>query len=233
MLDFAVLSYGLKKRSSVSILCPSFIALISCSPLPTSSIWLSHDETAAVAEDLGVSTDEVTEMERRLTSRDAVFDPGPDESDDDRSFTPAAYLPSPNADPAQLMENEDWHDDATSRMADALADLDDRSRHILERRWLAEKKQTLTELAESGDGDVLEETLVVLRDLRDEAPSDIEDEWSTLVFALEGLVDAFEEAGTTPGEYDSTSPPEGVSDAEAQKLEAAAAELGGASGTRL
>jgi len=110
--------------------------------------WLSHDETEAVAEDLGVSATEVTEMERRLTSRDAVFDPGPDDSDDDRSFTPAAYLPSPDADPAQLMENEDWHDDATSRMTDALAELDDRSRHILETRWLAEKKQTLHELAE-------------------------------------------------------------------------------------
>jgi RNA polymerase sigma-32 factor len=110
--------------------------------------WLSQDETEAVAADLGVSPDEVTEMERRLTSRDAVFDPGPAESDDDRSFTPAAYLPSPNADPAMLMENEDWHDDATSRMTDALEVLDERSRHILETRWLAEKKQTLHELAE-------------------------------------------------------------------------------------
>jgi RNA polymerase sigma-32 factor len=110
--------------------------------------WLSQDETEAVAADLGVSTDEVTEMERRLTSRDAVFDPGPVDSDDDRSFTPAAYLPSPNADPAMLMENEDWHDDATSRMTDALEVLDERSRHILETRWLAEKKQTLHELAE-------------------------------------------------------------------------------------
>jgi RNA polymerase sigma-32 factor len=110
--------------------------------------WLSHDETEAVAQDLGVTAREVTEMERRLTSRDTVFDPGPDESDDDRAFTPAAYLPSPNSDPAQLMENEDWHDDATARMTEALAELDDRSRHILETRWLAEKKQTLHELAE-------------------------------------------------------------------------------------
>jgi RNA polymerase sigma-32 factor len=56
--------------------------------------WLSHAETQAVAEDLGVSPQEVTEMERRLSARDAIFDPAPD-ADDDHLFTPAAYLPSP------------------------------------------------------------------------------------------------------------------------------------------
>lgn len=111
--------------------------------------WLSQDETKAVAADLGVSTDEVTEMERRLTSRDAVFDPGPDVADDDHAaFTPAAYLPSPDSDPATLMEDVDWHEDATSRMSDALEHLDDRSRHILETRWLTDEKQTLHELAD-------------------------------------------------------------------------------------
>lgn len=110
--------------------------------------WLSQDETAAVANDLGVSTTEVTEMERRLSSRDAVFDPGPDASDDDPIFTPAAYLPSPDSDPAVMMEDLDWHDDATSRMTDALSGLDDRSRHILQSRWLSDEKQTLHELAD-------------------------------------------------------------------------------------
>ena len=90
---------------------------------------------------------------------------------------------------------------------------------------LAEKKQTLTELAESGDGDVIEETLVVLRDLRDGAPSDIEDEWSTLVFAYEALGDAFEAAGTSPAEYDPVSPPAGVTEEQAKRIEGAAAEL--------
>ncbi len=110
--------------------------------------WLSHAETQAVAKDLGVSPAEVTEMERRLSSRDAVFDPGPDPKDDDRSFTPAAYLPSPDADPAVLVEKVDWHDDATTRMREALTTLDDRSRYILETRWLAEEKQTLHQLAD-------------------------------------------------------------------------------------
>jgi RNA polymerase sigma-32 factor len=110
--------------------------------------WLSHDETQAVASDLGVSPAEVTEMERRLTARDAVFDPGPDPKDDDRAFTPAAYLPSPNADPAVLLEKVDWHDDATSRMREALTTIDDRSRDILQSRWLTDQKKTLHELAD-------------------------------------------------------------------------------------
>lgn len=109
--------------------------------------WLSHAETQAVAKDLGVTPKEVTEMERRLSARDAIFDPGPD-ADDEHSFTPAAYLPSPDADPASLVEKTDWHDDATSRMAEAMTTLDDRSRHILESRWLTEDKQTLHKLAD-------------------------------------------------------------------------------------
>jgi RNA polymerase sigma-32 factor len=109
--------------------------------------WLSHDETEAVAKDLGVSPREVTEMERRLSARDAIFDPPPD-ADDDHAFTAAAYLPSPEADPATLVEKADWTDDASERMAAALTTLDERSRDIVESRWLSDKKQTLHELAD-------------------------------------------------------------------------------------
>jgi RNA polymerase sigma-32 factor len=109
--------------------------------------WLSHEETKAVAKDLGVSPKEVNEMERRLSARDAIFDPAPDPRDDDRAFGPAAYLPSPNSDPAVQVENEDWHDDASTRMLAAVDTLDERSRRILETRWLAEEKLTLHELA--------------------------------------------------------------------------------------
>ena len=109
--------------------------------------WLTFDETRAVAEDLGVSPEEVTEMEKRLHARDAIFDPAPD-ADDERAFTPAAYLPSPDADPAKLIETADFNDDATERMAAAVRTLDDRSRHIIESRWLSENKLTLHELAD-------------------------------------------------------------------------------------
>jgi RNA polymerase sigma-32 factor len=109
--------------------------------------WLSHAETLAIAEDLGVTAKEVTEMEKRLSARDAIFDPAPG-ADDEHSFTPAAYLPTENADPAELVEKTDWHDDATSRMAEAMKDLDDRSQDILQSRWLTDNKMTLHQLAD-------------------------------------------------------------------------------------
>jgi RNA polymerase sigma-32 factor len=109
--------------------------------------WLTFDETQAVAADLGVSPEEVTEMEKRLHARDAIFDPAPD-ADDERSFTPAAYLPSPDSDPAKLVETADFNDDASARMAAAIRTLDDRSRHIIESRWLSDTKMTLHELAD-------------------------------------------------------------------------------------
>ena len=108
--------------------------------------WLSAAETRAIAEDLGVSAKEVTEMEKRLYSRDAIFDPVPD-ADDERTFTPAAYLPNPDADPAKQAETANWNENAIRRMTSALNILDDRSRRIIEERWLTEKKMTLHELA--------------------------------------------------------------------------------------
>ena len=109
--------------------------------------WLSADETRAVAEDLGVSEKEVTEMEKRLHSRDAIFDPAPD-ADDDSNFTPAAYLPSPDADPAKQVEAADFNEDASTRMASAMNILDERARRIIEARWLTDDKMTLHELAD-------------------------------------------------------------------------------------
>jgi len=109
--------------------------------------WLSHAETQAVAKDLGVSPKDVTEMERRLSARDAILDPAP-AADDEHSFTPAAYLPSPDANPATLVEKADWTDDATARMTAAMKDLDERSRDILQSRWLTDNKMTLHELAD-------------------------------------------------------------------------------------
>ena len=93
---------------------------------------------------------------------------------------------------------------------------------------LGEQRSTLSDLAvrsEEPGSDVLAETLTVWRDLRDRAPGDVSDEWSTLVFALEGLQEAFEAAGTSPGEYDPASPPPGLTEAEADRLQDAAADL--------
>ena len=109
--------------------------------------WLSKDETAAVAKDLGVSEREVTEMEQRLYSHDVSFDPTPNE-DEEKPYSPALYLPNPEADPAAQAEADDFDGQASDALVDALEELDERSREILESRWLAEKKATLHELAD-------------------------------------------------------------------------------------
>jgi RNA polymerase sigma-32 factor len=106
--------------------------------------WLSKAEAEAVAADLGVTTRDVAEMEKRLSGRDLSFDPYPE---DDEDFAPATYLPSPNSDPAQAVERDDADADAHDRLTGALAELDERSRDILARRWLADDKATLHELA--------------------------------------------------------------------------------------
>jgi RNA polymerase sigma-32 factor len=108
--------------------------------------WLSVEETAAVARDLGVTPAEVTEMEKRLAARDMSFDPAP-EAEDEELYSPAAYLPAPDADPAAQVEEAESADDSSMRLRGALSGLDERSRDIVERRWMAEDKATLHELA--------------------------------------------------------------------------------------
>jgi RNA polymerase sigma-32 factor len=108
--------------------------------------WLSKDETEAMARDLGVSAAEVTEMEQRLSARDLSFDPTPD-ADDEDSYGPSVYLPSPDADPAIQAENEQYQSKTTAGLAAAIAQLDVRSQGILKRRWMVEEKATLHELA--------------------------------------------------------------------------------------
>ena len=110
-----------------------------------SSGWLSQEETAAVAEDLGVAASEVTEMEKRLYSRDLSYDPIPTGSEDD--YSPQAFLPSADPDPAEAVEAEDWQTNQHDRLSQSLSDLDARSRDIVARRWLTDNKSTLHELA--------------------------------------------------------------------------------------
>ena len=110
--------------------------------------WLSADEAKAVAEDLGVEVKDVMEMEMRLTSRDATFDAPADDDEDSVAYSPSLYLESKGADPAELIENNDFEDDNNSRLAEAVNSLDDRSQSILQRRWLDDKKATLHQLAD-------------------------------------------------------------------------------------
>ena len=112
--------------------------------------WLSAEEAKAVAEDLGVAVKDVMEMEMRLTSRDATFD-APVDDEESTYYSPSLYLESKGADPAEQIENENYEGDNNFRLAEAVERLDERSRSILQRRWLSEKKSTLHELAAEYD----------------------------------------------------------------------------------
>jgi RNA polymerase sigma-32 factor len=109
--------------------------------------WLTPEETAAIAADLGVDAVEVQRMEGRLASRDVAFDLPSDADDDDAWQAPQNYLEDHSADPALAVESEDFRQDSEGRLHTALAELDERSRDIVARRWLAEQKATLHELA--------------------------------------------------------------------------------------
>jgi len=112
--------------------------------------WLSHEETQAVARDLKVTPAEVTEMEKRLSARDLSFDPVPDSGseDGDETYSPAAYLPAPDSDPALQIENAEWEDTTGDRLAQAMKTLDARAQDILVSRWTGDGKVTLHDLAE-------------------------------------------------------------------------------------
>lgn len=108
--------------------------------------WLSHNEVSAVAEDLGVATREVREMESRLYGKDLGFD-GAQDDDDETAYAPMHYLQDQRYDPATLLEKADWSQSSNQQLQEGLALLDERSRDILYQRWLGEEKATLHELA--------------------------------------------------------------------------------------
>ena len=110
------------------------------------SSTLQPAEVQSIATQLGVKPEEVVEMETRLTGRDIPLDAGSD--DEDERFAPIAYLPDPHAEPSELVEQAELADLQDSGLRDALASLDERSRAIVQRRWLAEgDSATLHELA--------------------------------------------------------------------------------------
>lgn len=110
--------------------------------------WFNQDEVNDVAETLGVKPETVLEMESRLSGSDVTFDPPTNDSDDEHHFTPAAYLTDDRADPARQLEHDDGQSQQLMLMTDSLKTLDDRSKNIIQRRWLNEDKATLHELAD-------------------------------------------------------------------------------------
>jgi len=109
--------------------------------------WFNNDEVNAVADDLGVKKTDVLEMEKRLSGLDIGFD-GPDDNDENIAPAPANYLEDSSHEPAHLLEQSNWAENQEKRLYSALSDLDERSRDILQQRWLADSKATLHQLAD-------------------------------------------------------------------------------------
>ncbi len=111
--------------------------------------WFTKEEVEEVAESLGVKPETVLEMEARLANHDLAYD-APDQDDGDHAAiaAPANFLQDVRMEPASQLEREDSANDQRQRLHAALADLDERSRIILQARWLGEKKSTLHELAD-------------------------------------------------------------------------------------
>ena len=110
--------------------------------------WFKHDEVVEVAETLGVTTENVLEMESRLNNHDMSFDASADEDDENAYQSPALTLASARPTPDLQLEQSDRSEYLHENLGVALDELDDRSREIVSRRWLADNKATLQELAD-------------------------------------------------------------------------------------
>ena len=108
--------------------------------------WFNQEEVNEVADKLGVKPETVLEMEARLNAHDVAFD-SPVDDDDDNHYAPSAYLTDMRADPASALEAEDWSQQHINVMNSSINQLDERSRDIIQRRWLQDDKATLHELA--------------------------------------------------------------------------------------
>ena len=109
--------------------------------------WFSREEVEGVARELGVKPETVLLMEARLANHDLAYD-GYDGDDDEGPAAPSTYIPDVRMEPASQLERSDDETDRRERLYAALEGLDDRSKTILEQRWLGESKATLHELAE-------------------------------------------------------------------------------------
>ena len=106
---------------------------------------LTRAEVQSIAKHLGVKPEEVSEMEMRISGQEMALE---NSSDDEEGYAPIAYLADSSPEPQQLVQAEQDGKLQARRLESALASLDDRSRRIIEARWLREAHAaTLHELA--------------------------------------------------------------------------------------
>ena len=111
--------------------------------------WFNDDEVTQVANDLGVKPSEVLEMESRLANIDESFEPLGVSDEDEFVASPSGYLSEGEVqDPSWLVAEQEESELNLEGLTQALKSLDERSRDIVEQRWLSEDKTSLKELAQ-------------------------------------------------------------------------------------
>lgn len=110
--------------------------------------WLTKDEAEKIAADLNVEVKDVLHMENRLSSTDASFDSPISSDSDEEVMSPSQFLEDKRFSPEDLVANSEAEDMNHAALFEALESLDDRSKDILLRRYLAEDKATLHDLAD-------------------------------------------------------------------------------------
>ena len=141
--EFILRNWRMVKIATTKAQRKLFFNLRSMKP---SSAALTRKEIKQVAQTLNVKESDVVEMEQRLQGGDVPLDPTVD--DGEEAFTPIAYLAEPSEGPAEAFERNESETLKSRGLAAALGNLDERSRRIIQARWLAEKDpKTLHELA--------------------------------------------------------------------------------------
>jgi RNA polymerase sigma-32 factor len=110
--------------------------------------WFKPEEIEHVAETLGVTKENVMEMENRLNNHDIGFNMSSDDDDDASYLAPENTLVSSTQSPELLLEVNDTEQQNHRQLSEAMELLDDRSKAIVTRRWLNDSKSTLHELAD-------------------------------------------------------------------------------------
>ena len=110
--------------------------------------WLTKEEAESIASDLNVDVKDVLHMENRLSSNDSSFDAPVQTGNDEEVMSPSQYLEDKRYDPEVIVANEQAEQLNRSELVEALKMLDDRSKDILQRRYLSDQKATLHDLAD-------------------------------------------------------------------------------------
>ena len=110
--------------------------------------WLTKDEAEKIAEDLNVEVKDVLHMENRLSSNDSSFDGPADHDDESDVMAPSQYLEDKRFSPEDIVEADNFEQHNKHLLFSALKDLDERSKDIINRRFLSDEKVTLHDLAD-------------------------------------------------------------------------------------